>query len=323
MNALISVIIPVYNVQAFLDEAIQSVLQQTYSNLEIIIIDDGSTDNSGKLCDDYAASDSRIHVIHTPNGGLSSARNKGLDIATGNYILFLDSDDYFEPDTIRSLYFNLINHNADISIGSIRDVDEHSNELYIDSLNLQDDIMVLDEQSYWKFTMTRKFGVTVTSKLYKRCIWDTLRFREGKIHEDDGAIVDIMRQCSKIVCTNKICMNYRIRSGSIMQTSFSVKNLDKVEFLAERVNYFLEKEYYEYCYGTFFSGMYLISKAFLSSEAPLIKRAKEEYKAYRKLALKVLPHAATLSQKCSLLLFFFNLNIYTFIRFKLRPDDLH
>ena len=322
MKAIISVIIPVYNVQEFLGEAIQSVLHQSYTELEIILVDDGSTDNSGKICDDYATSNPQIRVIHTKNGGVSAARNKALDIVRGDYIYFLDSDDYLEPDALETLYNNLVACDADMSVGSLRDVDEQGNEIYIDTLGLPKDIMVMDEKSFWSFSLTNKSGVMVTNKLFKQSIWKNLRFLEGKIHEDDGALVSIMRQCSTIVCTNKISMNYRVRTGSIMQTTFSEKNLAKIAFLSERVNYFLEKGYFEYCYGAYFSGMQLISKAYLSSEDTLIKRAKDEYKSYRKLAKYLLPHVKCLSKKCSLLLFYSNLYIYTLIRYKFKSNDL-
>lgn len=318
MNELISVIIPVYNVQAYLDAAIQSVLRQTYEELEIILIDDGSTDASGTLCNAYAALDRRIRVIHTPNEGLSKARNRGLDTATGSYVFFLDSDDYLEPDAIEQLYCNLTAHNADISVGSLRDVDENGTVIFDDALPLPAPVTLMDERSFWSFSLTKKTGVMVTSKLYKKSIWNTLRFPEGKIHEDDATLVRIMRQCDSIVCTNRICMNYRIRSGSIMQTAFSEKNLDKLQFLTERVNYFLEKNYYEYCYGTYYAGMELLCRALLSGDKKLKCKAKQRYKHYRTLAKSVSSVVESKKQKCSLWLFSLHLGLYTFIRHKIK-----
>ena len=320
MDELISIIIPVYNVQEYLDEAIQSALKQTYTNLEIILVDDGSTDVSGKLCDNYAAIDNRVIVIHFPNGGLSKARNCGLDIATGSYIFFLDSDDYLEPDAIEHLLHNLTSHKADISVGSLRDVNESSEIIFDDALALPEPVVLLNERSFWKFSLTKKTGVMATGKLYKRFIWNSLRFPEGKIHEDDAVLVSVMRQCNSIVCTRKICMNYRIRSGSIMQTGFSVKNLDKISFLAERVNYFLENNYPEYLYGTYFAGMELISKAYLSENKTLKDRAKTEHKSYCALITAIRPYIKKHIQRCSLFLFFSHLGLYTFIRYKIKKD---
>lgn len=318
MNDLISVIIPVYNTQHYLEKAIQSVLSQTYRSLEIILADDGSTDTSGKICDEFAASDARIRVIHKENGGISSARNAALALASGSYIFFLDSDDYLEPDALEYLYSNLITSDADISVGAICDVSEDGSELYRDILHLSAPVVVMNEKSFWAYSINKKIGVMATGKLYKRFFWDTLRFPDGKIHEDDGTIVKVMAQCHLIVCSDKICMNYRMRTGSIMQTAFSVKNLDKIAFLAERVTYFLSKEYYEYCYPAYFVGMELISKAVLCKDAALKKAGKEQYRTYRTLAKELLPHIKPLSQKISLTLFAANLSLYTLIRYRLR-----
>ena len=110
----ISLIVPIYNVELYLSQCVESILIQTYTNLEVILVDDGSTDNCGKICDDYRNIDSRIIVIHKQNGGLSDARNTGIEIATGNYLCFIDSDDWIEPDMIEFLYNNLVNYDADL-----------------------------------------------------------------------------------------------------------------------------------------------------------------------------------------------------------------
>ena len=115
MNELISIIIPIYKVEEYLDECISSVINQTYTKLEIILVDDGSPDSCPKMCDDWAKKDSRIRVIHKTNGGLSDARNAGIEVATGEYIAFVDSDDYIKPDMIAKLYAALCKEEADIS----------------------------------------------------------------------------------------------------------------------------------------------------------------------------------------------------------------
>ena len=112
----ISVIIPVYKVEQFLGDCIKSILSQTFSNYEIILVDDGSPDNSGKLCDEFAAGDSRIKVVHKENGGVSSARNKGIEIAEGEWICFVDSDDWVEPDYLEVMFKTAIENNADVSV---------------------------------------------------------------------------------------------------------------------------------------------------------------------------------------------------------------
>lgn len=124
-QTLVSIIIPIYKVEQYLIDCIQSVCSQTYKNIEIILVDDGSPDNCGKICDDYAKMDKRISVIHKENGGLSDARNKGIDIARGDYITFVDSDDYVETTFIEDLYNAIEKTNSDISICNINVVDEN------------------------------------------------------------------------------------------------------------------------------------------------------------------------------------------------------
>lgn len=114
MNDLISIIVPVYNVEKYLNKCIDSIINQTYKNIEIILVDDGSTDNSGKICDEYLLRDSRIKVIHKNNGGLSSARNEGINISSGEYIGFVDSDDWVEPNMYEEMYKKILYSNADI-----------------------------------------------------------------------------------------------------------------------------------------------------------------------------------------------------------------
>ena len=131
MDKLISIIIPVYNVSKYLDKCVKSILLQTYSNLEIILVNDGSTDGSGVLCDELKKTDKRICVIHKPNGGLSDARNAGLDIATGDYIGFVDSDDYVEPDMFQILLENAMKYDADVSGCRYAEVYEDGNRIAI------------------------------------------------------------------------------------------------------------------------------------------------------------------------------------------------
>ena len=136
---LISVIIPVYKVEKYIERCITSVKKQSYFNIEIILVDDGSPDNCGIICDKYAETDSRIKVIHKKNGGLSDARNAGLDIATGQYICFIDSDDYIEKDTLKDMYNNIVMTRADITICNYYTVDSEGNKQW-ESENIPDGV---------------------------------------------------------------------------------------------------------------------------------------------------------------------------------------
>lgn len=323
MNPLISIIVPVYNTQEYIAEAIESIMAQTYSPIELILIDDGSIDASGQICDSYANVYPNIHVLHTQNGGVGKARNVGLEHAAGEYICFLDSDDFFEPYAIETLYQNLVRYRADISIGSLRYIDEEKKqELYIDTFGLPQETVAMNQHQYLTLSFTKILSIIITNRLFKQCIWKQLRFVEDIIHEDDAAFVDVMRRCNTIVCTDQVTMNYRKRPRSIMQTAFSVKNLVKISFLSDRIQYFLERKYFNCCYFTYFQGMQLISKAFLSSDKALRKEARNKHAAFRKLALKMLPHSDSFAKKIALLLFYLNLDLYTFIRYRLRPRDL-
>ena len=178
---LISVIVPIYKVEKYLHKCIDSILAQTYTNLEIILVDDGSPDNCGKICDEYAAKDSRIKVIHQPNGGLSAARNAGLDIATGDYIGFVDSDDYIAPDMYEKLYNALVKNDADMAIC---DYQRFGNELPYDEMSLTTEVITGLQAMEKQNTVINCSFVVAWSKLYKSFIFSNVRFPVGKINED-------------------------------------------------------------------------------------------------------------------------------------------
>ena len=235
MNDLISVIVPVYKVECYLHKCVDSIINQTYKNLEIILVDDGSPDNCPKICDDYAKRDSRIKVIHKKNGGLSSARNAGLDIASGNYIGFIDSDDYISPHMYEELYFALINTNSDISMCNFDYIDESYNNLFFDSpiadeeLNKKDIISKLFIDKYWYY-------VIACNKLYKKELFTNLRYPIREIHEDEGIIHHLYLKCNKVTTISSSYYYYVQRNDSIMGKGKSIKSLIKYQFFAERIN---------------------------------------------------------------------------------------
>ena len=181
----ISVIVPIYKVEKYIHRCIDSIINQTYKNLEIILVDDGSPDSCPRICDEYAKKDKRIKVIHKENGGLSDARNKGVDIATGDYIAFVDSDDYIHPNMYEVLIYELEKNNSDIALCKYKIVYEKSKitteidgkfEVY--SLN---NLQALD-------SMYGKDGVdfiVAWNKLYKKDLFNKIRYPVGKIHEDE------------------------------------------------------------------------------------------------------------------------------------------
>lgn len=213
----VSVIIPVYNAQKYLDECVQSVIRQTYHNLEIILVDDGSTDSSPEICDGYKTTDDRIIVIHKTNGGLSDARNRGLDVCTGDYVFFLDSDDYIVSDAIEQLVRSALIYNSDLVVFNFsgklsKAFSEHSDICDGKTAILRS----FDHISY----------VTAWSKLYSRNIFDNIRFPVGIIHEDTYVCADILMSCKRIYTLNEYLLHYRDVNTGITGSSMSVKNLD-------------------------------------------------------------------------------------------------
>ena len=212
----ISIIVPVYNVEAYLERCVESILKQTYTNLEILLVNDGSTDKSGELCDKLALRDHRIRVIHKENGGLSDARNRGIDEASSNLIGFIDSDDYIDEDMYETLYRQMVASKADLSMCGHYDVYHQIPEL-------------MPEEAIKMVMEAKILSVTAVNKLYKKALFEQLRFRIGKIAEDAFIMVDLIHQCSKIVATNEKKYYYVHRENSITTQKFSLKFLNVIE----------------------------------------------------------------------------------------------
>ncbi len=239
MNDLISIIVPVYNVEKYLDRCVESIVNQTYTNLEIILVDDGSPDNCPAICDEWSKKDNRIKVIHKENGGLSDARNIGLAVAAGDYIAFVDSDDWIHSDYIKILYSSLIKNNADISVCDINIVDDNSD---IPIINEQHTTKIFDNASAMKSLVQGvEFASNVWNKLYSVELLKNEYFKVGKYHEDEFFSYRIISKINSAVYNNIKLYYYYQRSGSIMN-SFSIKHLDMLEVYIERIG-FLEKNY--------------------------------------------------------------------------------
>jgi len=219
-DILVSIIIPVYNVENYLKRCIDSVLNQTHRNIEIILIDDGSTDKSGKICDYYASIDSRIYVIHKENGGQSSARNEGLKIATGEYISFIDSDDLALPNMIQTLLLECLKQKCSIScinfIEFHEETTKHFNDTYdsADSITLSvKDSLLLLENARLKYNNVN-ISWCVWSKLYHKDVVKDIDFTTGIIYEDMLYNVKAICKAGSMAYTDKICYLYNIRDES-------------------------------------------------------------------------------------------------------------
>ena len=237
MSDLISIIVPVFKVEEYLDECIESIVNQTYRNLEIILVDDGSPDNCPQMCDEWAVRDSRIKVIHKVNGGLSDARNAGIEIATGDYIAFVDSDDFIKPDMLEKLHAVLVKADADISACGILTCEGEKQTAWGCK-----DFVGSPEQIYELLYNDTAYPVAAWNKLYRRSCWENLRFPVGKTCEDAFTTYQLIHGVRRIVMIPDALYCYRIRPGSIMTSTFSIKKMDEEE--AWRCNYeFMEQNY--------------------------------------------------------------------------------
>lgn len=218
----ITIIIPVYNVENYLKEAVESAINQTYKNIEIILVDDGSKDNSGKMCDEFAKIDNRIKVIHKPNGGLSDARNAGLNIATGKYIMFLDSDDFFELDAVEVMYKEIEDKSADYVIGNYINVDENGKKWskpVFDLEKFKPFKLSIDDHFNSFFIMNSG----VWNKIFRKEFIDklNLKFEVGLPAEDAIFTTYCFIKSSKVYYIPNIVFNYRQREGNSISTSCS------------------------------------------------------------------------------------------------------
>ena len=225
MGPLVSVIIPVYNVLPYLREALDSVINQTYHNLEIIIVDDGSTDGSSSVCDEYKR-DTRVKVIHQENRGLSGARNTGMDLMTGEYVAFLDSDDAFYPDMVEKLVRSILQNNVDLAVCGY-DIHETNGKLAgskrIDLFVPKKETILTSREALTSL-LEESLPISVWNKVYAARIWTDLRFPEGFVYEDLRVMPHAFEKCSHIAVIPQTLVHYRKRRGSISQTG-TIQNL--------------------------------------------------------------------------------------------------
>ena len=272
MDQCVSVIVPIYMVEPYLKRAVDSIRNQTYQNLEIILVDDGSKDQCGRICDDYAKADNRIVVIHKENGGLSDARNAGLDIARGEYIMFVDSDDYIASDCVETLLGCLKEHDADVSMCSYAVTDstefdesifaagrnnekekKQSKEWKIKTDNHKSDgheydgsVEICDRRKllsnlYDANHRDATYFIVSWNKIYKASLWDGIRFPKGKIHEDEATTYKIYDRAKKGIYLHKPLYGYYTAPDSITRARFNIKRLQWMDALDDRIAYFENK----------------------------------------------------------------------------------
>lgn len=235
MNPLISVIVPIYNVEKYLARCVDSIVNQTYKNLEIILVNDGSPDLCPQMCDDYAEKDSRIKVVHKKNGGLSDARNAGMAVAKGEYISFIDSDDYVSDDFFECLLDVMNKENSDIAECSVVKLyednrfDEFSDDLSVKTYDTQDAMSALIAEN--------PFHQHVWNKLYKTELVRDIPYAVGKLNEDEFWTYQVFGRANKVSKFNKTMYYYFQRSSSIMGVGYNIRRLDALEGKANRQKY--------------------------------------------------------------------------------------
>ena len=234
---LISIIVPVYKVEAYLDNCVQSIVHQTYRNLEIILVDDGSPDNCGAMCDAWAAKDSRIKVIHQENGGSGAARNAALDVATGRLIAFVDSDDYLAPEMYEHLY-GLMEQGADIAeCGHVDAFDDSAVFGGDDSFRIYTVLEAMSEH-----IQDQIFRQLIWNKLYRREVIGDIRFPVGKIIDDEFFTYLVLGNAKTLIRSERICYAYRQQESSVMHSVEAKNRLQAVDAKVLRHKY-IEKEF--------------------------------------------------------------------------------
>jgi glycosyltransferase involved in cell wall biosynthesis len=235
MKHLVSVIVPVYNVGEYIEKCINSIINQTYSNLEILLINDGSTDNSPRICAEYAKKDIRIKLIHKENGGLSDARNVGLDVARGKYILFVDSDDYISEELVEILHSSMVKNRCDISTCQYEIFYAHS----LPRVNMNKNVtkILLSEKALEDMLYQKNITNSAWGKLYKKSLFEDVRYPVGHNYEDLATTYKIFSKSDRIAVNNYIGYFYLQRSTSIMNSGFDKRRLDSLFYAKIQLNY--------------------------------------------------------------------------------------
>lgn len=233
MSKLVSVIVPVYNVESYLKECVDSLIHQTYQNIEIILINDGSTDNSGQVCDQYCEIDKRISVIHKENGGQSDARNVGLDVAVGDYIMFVDSDDFVADNYVELMLATMVSEQADIVCCGFSFTDEYG-KVTVSVSNKAKAVISAEETLHLLIQDNNPIENYVWNKIYKRCYFDKEKFPIGRLYEDVATTYKILIKCNTVALIPNELYYYRLRPGSTVHEANMKSIEDSVRVQLER-----------------------------------------------------------------------------------------
>lgn len=242
MRELVSIVVPIYDVQEYLDKCVQSIIHQTYTDLEIILVDDGSPDGCGDMCDQYACKDNRIKVIHKKNGGLSDARNRGIASATGKFITFIDPDDYIHYRFIEILMELAVKKHADIVVGDLQSFEDEDccKDKDIGRAELSRSQTLTSKYLYNKdFIKAKTMILTVAcGKLYEKKLFEGIEYPVGKIHEDTFTTYKLMERSCRVVYLQEPLYYWRQRKNSITHGKWTFSHLAQIEAFGEQLEYY-------------------------------------------------------------------------------------
>ena len=315
---LVSVIVPIYRVEQYLNKCVDSIISQTYKNIEIILVDDGSPDSCGQMCDEYKKIDKRIKVIHKENGGLSDARNFGLEAATGEYICFVDSDDFVSELYVEKLLKTALKNKTDIVACNFQYMDEKGKTWV--RKEKREKIYSTKEAIKDIFTTNQDTEVMMCNKIYKRSLFidNNIKFPVGKVHEDNFTTYKLYDKANKISLINDKLYYYLQRDNSIMST-FNKKRFDALLALDEIKEYFKNKPGFEkeiecneiLVYFSLINNM-IKSNYDGKEKLEIVNRIKQNKLSYLKNKI------ISFKQKAMILLLLFNFNLYSKIYLKLK-----
>ncbi len=291
MNPLISVIVPIYNNENHLKRCINSLITQTYQNIEILLIDDGSTDNSLNVCKEYIKKDTRIILYHQDYLGVSEARNKGLELSKGDYIIFLDGDDEAHPDYVKKLYDTLVQNDLDIAVGCLLRI---RNGQPVNKGAVTDSIQVFNGKNIQMktFERNRYFYMVVCGKLFKKGLFEDLKFPKDRINEDESLIYQLYWKSTKIGVIDDYLYFYHFNGESITEKKYNIHRLDGFYMLEEKFAFYKERGLDSYANKTaseYFSQLSMVlthKKHEIVNYKAVMKKAKEFYIKDRKEILQ-------------------------------------
>lgn len=236
----VSVIVPVYKVEKYLYRCVDAILAQTHHEIEVILVDDGSPDQCGKICDEYAEKDLRVRVIHKVNGGLSDARNAGLEIATGEWISFIDSDDWIEPNMYEELLKNAEVYGAQISVGGVNDEVIINGEVQVlkTTFNGAEKVECMEPIDAMRKHLMGSWAAW--DKIYRREIFEGIQYPVGEINEDEPIMLTLLKRCTTVVYTNVVYYHYVHRAESITTSAFSEKKMAWPRHCEENLQWILK-----------------------------------------------------------------------------------